>query len=63
MMMFRTDDPIRDAALYYEQQERENASLPKCEICGEAIQDDYAYLLDCGLVCAECLDMHHKVAV
>lgn len=63
MMMLRTDNPIRDAASYYERQERQTASLPKCELCGEAIQDDYAYELDCGLVCPDCLDMHYKVAI
>ena len=39
------------------QRERDNwlGSRPKCEYCGEDIQDDYFYVIDGCKVCGECI--------
>lgn len=41
---------------YEREQERWLAKRPKCEWCGEPIQDDYAYRIDDDLVCTHCVD-------
>lgn len=41
------------------ERERELQKLPKCDECGERIQDDYLYEINGELVCIECLDKNH----
>ena len=45
-----TDDPTRDAAMYYEEQEETAheriAKAPECCICHRKIIDGYAYVLN-----------------
>lgn len=43
--MFYTDNPERDADRYERQQEKGLEDCPICEVCGEPIQDDFAYLI------------------
>ena len=38
-----TDNPEKDAERFYAEQEKRLQDLPTCTICGEPIQDDYAY--------------------
>jgi formylmethanofuran dehydrogenase subunit E len=57
--MFRTDDPIADFHRYDVEQCEKLSKRPKCEYCGEHIQDDFYYYVD-GIVCGECLDENHK---
>lgn len=37
-------------------QEAELKRLPKCEHCGERIQDDFLYEIDGGLYCESCMN-------
>jgi formylmethanofuran dehydrogenase subunit E len=41
--------------IYDRQQERWLASLPKCDLCNEPIQDEYGYMINGNLICEECL--------
>ena len=33
---------------------------PKCDICGERIQDDYCFELGGELICEDCLNKHFR---
>lgn len=60
MSFYVTDDPVRDAERYYGEQDEALEKLPKCSICGEAIQDDFLYEINDELVCEECLEREFK---
>jgi formylmethanofuran dehydrogenase subunit E len=61
--MIWTDDPERDAAMYDMERQRELDSLPKCDICGEPITDDFLYDIDGTLVCEKCLNEEYRKPV
>ena len=61
--MIWTDNPKRDAAMYDMERQKELDKLPKCDICGEPIQDEDLYDLDGTLVCEECLNREYKKPV
>jgi Ca2+/Na+ antiporter len=44
-------------------QERMLEQCPKCELCEEPIQDEYAYRIDDELICRECLELNYKEAI
>ena len=57
--MYRTDDPDRDFAMWDREEQSWLDSLPKCDFCGEPIQDYYFDL--CGdKYCEKCMDEHRK---
>lgn len=39
---------------------RELEKLPKCDCCGEPIQDDYFYNIDGTFICEECLNSEYR---
>ena len=41
--MYRTDNPLRDFDRHEAEQEEALKRLPVCQICGERIQDEYAF--------------------
>ena len=53
--MYYSDDPIADFNRYEADQEEQLDKLPKCDICGEPIQDDYMYDIYGDIFCEECL--------
>ena len=53
--MYYSDDPIADFNRYEADQEEQLDKLPKCDICGEPIQDDYLYDIYGDIFCEECL--------
>jgi formylmethanofuran dehydrogenase subunit E len=53
--MFVSDDPIRDFHRWDAHQQEQLNKLPKCDDCGEPIQDDY-YSIDNRNICSECID-------
>ena len=59
-MFIRSDDPARDADLYYADLERELAKRPKCSECGEHIQDEVYYEIDGKNYCTECLGKYFR---
>ena len=58
--MFYSDDPAADADRYYAHLEKELENLPHCTICGEPIQDDYAYEFGEELWCEACVESMRK---
>ena len=59
-LMFRSEDPVRDAERYMEAQDIRLARRPKCDCCGRHIQDGEALhyvtrAIDIWL-CLECID-------
>ena len=61
--MFYSCDPERDAALYDAERQKEIDKLPKCDVCGNPIQDEDLYDLDGTLVCEECLNAEYRKSV
>ena len=53
--MQRTDDPIADFNRHDAERERRLIRFPKCDCCGERIQDDDLFDFDGELICPECL--------
>ena len=62
-MFIMSGDPLRDADMYDMERQKELDKLPKCDICGEPIQDDFLYDLDGTLVCDECLKTEYRKPV
>jgi hypothetical protein len=64
MGFFYSDDPVRDFARHDAEQEAWVDSLPKCEWCGEPIQDEEYYEIEGAYVHLDCLtdycDKHCK---
>lgn len=48
----------------YEAHERrqaaELAKLPKCECCGEPIQDEYCYFINADVICEDCMNENFR---
>ena len=54
--MIRTDNPHADFDRYDAEQQRRLDKLPKCDKCGEPIQDEDLYDFEDGnLICEECV--------
>lgn len=54
--MFYTDNPIRDAERYADEQERWLKKLPICCKCKERIQDDSCYVINDEVYHEKCAD-------
>ena len=50
-----TDDPVADAAAYYDEQEREMEKLPVCSECDNPIQTSKCYQIEGKLFCPQCV--------
>ena len=61
--MVYTDDPIRDAETYYNNIEMELLKRPRCSICYERIQDEYAFKIDNEYICTSCFTDEFYVRV
>lgn len=53
-MMFYTDNPGRDADQYFAMKEALLERLPKCDSCGEPIQDEYLWEIGGDVYCERC---------
>ena len=42
------------------QREKSLSRLPKCGYCGEAITEDYFYIIGRTFVCESCLNKEHR---
>lgn len=55
---------IPDYNDYATQEDNKRASLedklPKCDLCGEPIYDDYCYEINGEVICEECLKEHYR---
>lgn len=56
--MFYSDDPIADFHRYDAAQQRKLNRLPKCEWCGEAVQDEAAYHIGDVWIHVDCIDCY-----
>lgn len=56
--MYGTDDPVADFERYDREQARKEARMPHCDICGNAIYEEY-YEIKETIICEECLE-HFK---
>ncbi len=54
--MYYTDDPVADFLRYDGEQQARLDKLPKCENCGQPIQQDTAVQIGGCLYCDECID-------
>lgn len=54
MSLFYSDDPVRDAENWIAAQERRLELLPKCESCGQPIQQEKAVCVNDCFYCKEC---------
>lgn len=57
-----TDDPIQDFLNHDARQQAYLDKLPKCENCGQPIQNEHYYVINDENICPECLEKHFKVA-
>lgn len=55
-----TDDPVRDADRYFEEQDRQKAlnDGPVCCECGNPIEEDFYYRIVDDVYCDACMDKH-----
>lgn len=60
--MYFTDDPVADFERYDAEQQALIDKLPKCEHCGQPIQQDDAVVIDGCFYCDKCLeDMREQI--
>ena len=62
-MRYYSDDPVRDAERYMEDQDRRLERLPVCCECGEPVQDDTAYESNGECICVRCMEDNHLKGV
>lgn len=56
MFHFRHGDPEDDFDRWDAEQERQLAQLPKCDCCGEPIQDEHYFDVHGEILCEECMN-------
>ena len=56
--MIRTDDPALDSATRDEEFEDWLKTRPVCDICGEPIQEEYAFMYSGGWICSRCIEQN-----
>jgi formylmethanofuran dehydrogenase subunit E len=59
-MTYISDDALRDFERWDAEQAAELDRLPTCEICNEAIQDDFIYEINDCIICENCLEKHFR---
>lgn len=52
--MFLSANPYRDADRWIDMQEAMLEKLPKCDFCGEPIQDEYLWEIGGEVYCERC---------
>lgn len=62
MGVFRSGDPVADFARWDKAQQAWEDSLPRCECCGEPI-DDYVWQIDDLILCGECAREKYRQSV
>ena len=53
-----SDNPVRDAERYAEEQEDRIYDLPVCSECGKHIQEDHYYTFGDECICPDCEKKH-----
>lgn len=55
-MFYITNDPISDADRWDREGQRLLERSPRCDCCGEYIQDDHYYEINDENICPDCLE-------
>lgn len=55
-----SDDPVADYLRHDADKQKELERLPKCENCGEHIQDEYCYEINDEIICQKCLESIYR---
>jgi formylmethanofuran dehydrogenase subunit E len=53
-----TDDPVADFERWDAKKQKEVEALPKCDECGEHIQEECYYDIEGNVYCEECIASH-----
>ena len=61
--LFYADDPARDFAAWDAEQQRNLDRLPECADCGNPIQDETAFYINCEWICEDCMDFYRRDVV
>ena len=59
MSVYRSDNPDFDFRQWEREQQEWEDSLPRCEGCGEPI-DDYVYEIDGQILCLDCVNEKYR---
>ena len=59
-MFIMTDDPYKDFDRWDAEQERQLAKLPKCDDCGEPIQDEHYFHIHGEILCEDCMNDRYR---
>ena len=60
MSYFRNGDPLSDFARLDRAEQDYTESLPQCEKCGCAIDDDYYFEIECEILCESCMAERYR---
>lgn len=55
-----TDDPLADFNRHDAKQQAGLDKLPKCDYCGQPIQDDHYFDINGDAICPDCLEKHFR---
>lgn len=55
-----TDNPVADYERHAAKQEAALARLPKCNDCGQPIQEEHFYNIGGKNICVDCLDNNYR---
>ena len=58
--MQKSDDPLRDFALWDDEQEEWLKKRPTCSVCGKKIQDDCYYEINHEFYCERCIEEYKR---
>ena len=62
MSVYRSGDPVADFARWDKAQQEWEAKLPKCECCGEPI-DDWVWNINGEILCDDCAREKYRRSV
>lgn len=54
-MLFRSDDPVRDAERHDRYQTRQQEKFPLCECCDQRIAEGYYFTINGEILCLDCV--------
>lgn len=55
-----TDDPLNDFLRYQAMKDKALERIPKCDDCGETIQDEFLYDIDGEVLCKDCVNYRYR---
>lgn len=55
-----TDEPDKDWDAYCREMEAARQLLPRCDECGELIEDEFCFQIGDAILCEDCIDQCRK---